>query len=233
MKLAAPLLARIDRIHAVARDNFLLPLILQEIREVFPEISTGSHTKTAKELADVQVFVLSRILAGEGSVDGPVQAARKANGVGGGSNAFELLLEVGKNLTDDVDAGLSEITAISWSIMQHIPGGVLAAVEAFEKVITKVLSNRPPELYNTYDIDRRPLSDQECIDKYQYLEKCLRLLRDTVGRTLVEEDWRPYAHFLNKYWKFGVNEGFLVFSGLLRGTLSQGGVYTVPSIKKM
>ncbi len=67
-----------------------------------------------------------------------------------------------------------------------------------QKTIAKVLANRPQELYTDSEHGVL-LSDSEAMQKYAHLELCMRLIRATVCRTLLPQDWKPYVALLHNW----------------------------------
>lgn len=231
-KTKTPLLQAIDRLMP---PGFLFSLLLKEVEEVFPELGIDDEA-ARKELVDVLVFAFSYMMAFNLSKE-LFTASLSVNGSGAQSSSCDVLLELAKNLPDDGARGLGQVMAQSWSMMIHLPTenlapALIAASETFSKVMEKVRGNRPADLYTNLSVDGKPLSDEECIGKYRFLEKCLRLLRNKVGRTLTTSDWIAYKYFLLSGWQMREDAGMLTFAGLLHGSRSDVGVYLVGNATK-
>ncbi len=65
--------------------------------------------------------------------------------------------------------------------------------------------NRPPEYYQPYDLQGRPLTDEQSFLKYEHVEACLRAIRDymadTLGRKVPLDPWmhQPFGDLILDY----------------------------------
>ncbi len=220
MKKSASLLERVD---ATQAPGFLLSLMFQEVSEVKPEIDAENPRKINGEASDVLVFSLSH--AGQiGKVDEAIQRAKNVNGLGKGSDIYDLLVQAAGDAVEGESGAIEQVVAVAWSLMKHLPEGIPAALRDFAKTIEKVLSNRPPELYSDLDEDGTLLSDEDCRKKYFFLESRMRMIRNKVGRTLRSSDWSEYRDYLKNGWRVGSKFDVIekVFFGDMMGTSRNG-----------
>jgi hypothetical protein len=197
LKIEASLLGRIDR--NFLGTDFLQSLIFSEVSEVREELALDGNSRFSLhrlrgEVADTNVLTVSRNIADRNSAD-LTNGAHLINGQGKRSDALDRFCEYILNSEDD-PAALVEAFRIIISMLYHI--SPISVVESMRQTVDKVLANRPPELYSDQE-NGVLLNDAEALQKYIFLEKAMRLIRKTVGRTLVDTDWRPYLKQLRDW----------------------------------
>lgn len=210
MKQESNLLGMVD---ANSDKNFLLQLAASEVVELKEEIEVwGTPATTIEkiydELDDVWVLISSQLLAFNNVPDFNATRPASINGFGKRSNAFEKLTEMILGLQDNPE-DIYEIMKCMLSIAKHLPVPNVM-FEGFLNTIGKVLDNRPPKLYSTWDpFFKRILTPDEAQLKYDHLEVMTKMLRSIVNRKLKKTDWGPHALIMQNWQNAGQNQRFL------------------------
>ena len=195
MREASDLLEEVDHF---APPEFLLSLAVGELAEYEEEqdlygTDDYDRSRSEDELNDVGVFFYSWVETNVPHVD-MMRTIHTANGYGSHSSALDQLGPVIMDSMDDPDRAVPEVLARLASVGIHMPTPYVV-FEQMQRTVTKVLRNRPPELYTAYcPVLGRQLHDEELLRKYKHLERATRMIRKSVNRTLVPADWKPHFH---------------------------------------
>jgi hypothetical protein len=212
MKRASNLLKVVDK----TKDKSFLPTMAAgEVVELRNEVERWGTSETSidkifDELNDIWVLTASYLLSINyvPEYDLVTPSTVNFNGFGSRSNAFEKFQEIVLGLQDDPD-DIYEVMKHLISIAKHLPvPNIMFA--GFLQTIGKVLANRPPYLYSTWDpFFQRVLTPDEALLKYDHLEKMTKMLRAHLNRKLTPADWQPYALMMQDFTKTGQNQDML------------------------
>lgn len=206
LKREATLLREIDAIQL----EILPVLAIAEVKELLDALNQPNvpdqQSQVNGEVMDIIVFYLSFITA-IGRHDEVLHVPGYINGIADQSGHLDLLASaIGDLRTDRMEdssqrATRDEIMRILISMVNHYPNLGPSAVNAMDRTVEKVLSNRDPRFYAAQE-NGVDLTPEEIHQKYLFLEKFQRAMRDELGRTLRSSDWDQVAD-LAYQWRKG------------------------------
>lgn len=200
MRQQLPLLSHIDLIQLYGLFQLAIGEV-DELREAFGE-SPENIQEWGMEYHDIIVFLVS-LVTSLGVLEQVLgnQRLYSSNGEVNDSNFYEQLTVA---ILDGQDNPIAFVEAfrLLHSFAHHTHISPQQLFQLMEQTITKVTSNRPPELFQPID----PQSGRELTDEgdsmalYRHLEVMLRLIRKHVMRTLNPSDWQQHRDLL-KDWR--------------------------------
>ncbi len=181
----------------VAPRGSVLDLTLLEIDEVTEALNGNDPVEAPREVADVVVLYFSWMLIHAPDIK-VADNLTGVNGYGRHSNAWEGLQQTVFDSQDDPHA-IRETLRRIWSIVIWNPFA-LQGLQQMDAVILKVQSNYPPALFTAFDpVLQRISTPDEALSRYEHYRKMLRLIRNSVQRTLLHEDWQPHLELLQSW----------------------------------
>lgn len=186
--------------------NYFLGYAAQETLEMEEELSEGQidPKKVQDELNDVLVLTQTGLnISQSRDLSFAVEKIPLQKGALS-SNSLEKLHEYVLDLQDSSHA-LPEILGKLLLVLETFPSGVTIP-DGMMKTIQKVLANRPPELYsNSCPIKGKQLNEYEEVNKYQYLEKATRLIRNRCGNRMKPQHWQPIERLMHDFYNAEYN----------------------------
>jgi len=187
----------------------LLPATVGEAEELQEALDANDTREASGELMDVLNYYFSFLIITNQVPEAPMSAVMQGvNGYGQGSAAIERVAEVILDSQDDPRA-IAETLRRTYSIGLYLPVPFVS-IDQFNKMIIKVAANRPVEFYSGLDpLTGKPLEGDDASLAFAHFEKSLRMIRNSVGRTLKRADWFPHQALIGDWRHSAANQAAL------------------------